>query len=597
MPRCGPKTWTTPEEEAFLHSQLPGYIACQATKVYHNFWNTTIREFLSRWPERARLTDIPQEGELSDIQKSHMAQAILKRKSAIKNWFRWRTNVAHLARSGRSGGVLRLDTILAGDEMRGTRAPQEVEIYSHIHYEGRVKADADALIASETITSRGDKLLMRRIVTRDKYSKEPEEIKAEVRRRHQVALEKWRQTRKWNKAGIMEEVNEETKIKAFLELGGHLDRVFRHLSHKTGGLKFTCIAGGRNPVTGEAVVLDFHLGDTEDGADFSAHYPKFSEVQAAYATFVNEALTHDDNMEALARADDISDRRSGVEEAEGRDNIQDSEDKVEDGRDIQSDEEESQNDSYNVVQEGNTTSDLTTPSKLIAFDYSLMDDISAVPSVPSTPIHDIIQGDNTIIKYPQIPAAFSMADFAEFDRLLATITKQDLDSLNFPPLAPHLEVSSFSPGPGSELDDFLFSSTVGSEGSDGDFNFSLSDSDFEMFLPHSSPILGETLTSLNPDITTLKIPVPVHTPSAPQALVHQSLAPQSDLDGPRRTLRRHVPSKRDQALNAIGSSKSRICPAVENGSGKENVSSESASGMKRKAATAISAMNKKKRRP
>jgi hypothetical protein len=60
---------------------------------------------------------------------------------------------------------------------------------------------------------------------------------------------------------------------------------------------------------------------------------------------------HDDNMEALARADDISDRRSGVEEAEGRDNIQDSEDKVEDGRDIQSDKEESQNDSYNVVQE------------------------------------------------------------------------------------------------------------------------------------------------------------------------------------------------------------------------------------------------------
>lgn len=44
--------------------------------------------------------------------------------------------------------------------------------------------------------------------------------------------------------------------RAFLELAGHLDCVFRHLSHKTGGLKFTCIAGGRNPVTGEAVVLE-----------------------------------------------------------------------------------------------------------------------------------------------------------------------------------------------------------------------------------------------------------------------------------------------------------------------------------------------------
>ncbi|KAG2122914.1 hypothetical protein DEU56DRAFT_917622 [Suillus clintonianus] len=552
MPRRGPKAWTTPEEEAFLHSQLTAYIACQATKVYHNFWNTMIHDFLSRWPERARLTDIPQEGELSDIQKSHMAQAILKRKSAIKNWFRWRTNVARLAAQA--------DLV-------------EVEIYSHMHYEDHIKADADALIASKTITSRGDKLLMRRIVTHNKYLKEPEEIKAEVRQRHQVALEKWRQTREWNKAGIIEEVDEETKIKCAPALGGHLNRVFRHLSHKTGGLKFTCVAGGRNPVTGEAVVLDFHLGDTEDGADFSAHYPKFSEVQAAYATFVNEALTHDDNMEALeARADNISDRRSGVDEAEGREDIQDSEDKAEDGRDFQSDEEESQNDSYNVVQE--------VPAAFSAADFA---EFTAVPSVPSTPIHDTIQGDNNIIEYPQLPAAFS-----------------DLDSLNFPLLAPHPDVSSFSSGPGSELDDFLFSSTVGSGSSDGDFNFSLTVSDFEMFLPHSSPspsypVLGETLTSLKPDITTLEIPVPVHTPSAPQALVHQSLASQSDLDGPRRTLHRHVPSKCDQALDAIGFSTSRICPAVENGLGKENVSS--ASGMKRKAATAISATNKKKRRP
>ncbi|KAG2037113.1 hypothetical protein BDR03DRAFT_1011029 [Suillus americanus] len=260
-------------------------------------------------------------------------------------------------------------------------------------------------------------------------------------------------------------------------------------------------------------------------------------------------------MEALARADNISDRHSGVDKAEGSEDIQDNEDKAEDGRDVQSDEEESQNDSYNVV-----------PYNTLQ-DYSLPDDISAVPSVPSTPIHDIIQEDNTIIKYPQVPAAFSAANFAKFNRLLGTITKQDLDSLNFPPLAPHPDVSSFSSGPGSELDDFLFLSTVGSGGSNGDFNFSLTDSDFKMFLPHSSPspsypILTETLTSLNPDITT------VHTPSAPQALVHQSLAPQSDLDGPRQTLRRHVPSKRDQALNAIGSSKSRICLAVENGSGK-----------------------------
>ncbi|KAG1776921.1 hypothetical protein EV702DRAFT_1197593 [Suillus placidus] len=559
MPRRGPKTWTTPEEEVFLQSQLPAYIACQATKVYHNFWNTMGHKFLSRWLESERLTDIPQDVELSDIQKSHVAQAILKRQSALKNWFRWRTNVAHLARSGGPGGVLRLDTTLAGgDEMRGTRAPQEVEVYSHLHYEDRVKADADALIASETVTSRGDKLLMRRIVTCDKYAKEPEEIKAEVRRRHQVALEKWRQTRELNKAGIVEEVDDETKTKAFLELAGHLNCVFRHLSHKTGGLKFTCITGGRNPVTGEAVVLDFHLGDAAEGVDFSAHYLKFADVRAAYATFMNEALAHDDNMEVLARADDLSDRRDDSE-AEGRDSedIQDSEDKAEDDGDVRSDEEESQNVFYNVAQRAeNATSDLTTSSELMyTFDHSFMDDMPAVPSVPSTPIHNTHRNHNNF-EYPQVPTAFSAADLAKFDRLLTAVTQQDLDALDFPPLAPQPDASSFSSGPGSELDDFSFPSTATSEGSGCDFNFSFTDIDFEMFLPRSSPspaypvldetptglnsdldiaiplpLLDETLTSLNSDLD-IAIPLPLHKPSAPQALVHQSLGPQSDSDGP-----------------------------------------------------------------
>jgi hypothetical protein len=44
--------------------------------------------------------------------------------------------------------------------------------------------------------------------------------------------------------------------RAFNELGSHLDQIFRHLSYKTGGLKFTCIAGGRDPNTGEIVVVE-----------------------------------------------------------------------------------------------------------------------------------------------------------------------------------------------------------------------------------------------------------------------------------------------------------------------------------------------------
>ncbi|KAG1804215.1 hypothetical protein EV424DRAFT_1544738 [Suillus variegatus] len=150
--------------------------------------------------------------------------------------------------------------------------------------------------------------------------------------------------------------------------------------------------------------ISFHLGDAEDGADFSAHYPKFSDIQAAYATFLNEALAHDDNMEALARADNISDRHSGVDEAEGNEDIQGSEEKAEDGWDVQSDEEESQNDPYIAVQEKNTASDLAMSSELIqTFDYSLLNvtsDVSAVSSVLSTLIRNI-KGHNAAIESPE----------------------------------------------------------------------------------------------------------------------------------------------------------------------------------------------------
>jgi hypothetical protein len=249
-------------------------------------------------------------------------------------------------------------------------------------------------------------------------------------------------------------------------------------------------------------------------------------------------------------------------------------------------------------------------------DYSFMDDIPAVSSVPSTPIHNT-QGNDNDFEYPQVPTAFSAADLADFDRLLSTVTQQDLNALDFPSLAPYPGASSFSSEPGSELDDFSFPSTAASGGSGCEFNFSLTDFDFEKFLPRSSPspaypILDETPTGLNSDSVTaiplplldetpislnsdsdITIPLPLHKPSAPQALVHQSLGPQADSDGPRRTLRRHVPSKREQALNAIGSLASRIGPLsaqVEVHLGKENVGS--ASSMKRKGAAAISTTNK-----
>ncbi|KAG2140759.1 hypothetical protein BD769DRAFT_1662660 [Suillus cothurnatus] len=202
------------------------------------------------------------------------------------------------------------------------------------------------------------------------------------------------------KAGFVEEVDEETKKKAFSELGRHLDHIFQHLSHKTGALKFTCIAGRQNPITGEVVVLDFHLGDTEEGADFSAHYPRFSEVQAAYATFLQEALSHDDNVQALER-DNEHDHCSGVDNAKGR-NVESSEDESEN---VESGEDELENDTYNVPEEhnlsgeewhsGNNTYNVLNEHDLSGEDWHSENDTYNVSSEHNLSSEEWHSGNNT----------------------------------------------------------------------------------------------------------------------------------------------------------------------------------------------------------
>ncbi|KAG1761009.1 hypothetical protein EDD22DRAFT_848068 [Suillus occidentalis] len=78
----GPKTWTTPDEETFLQDRLPVYIECRAQKC-------------------------PTGWELTDLQGDELAQKILGLKK--------QTNVACLAHSSGSKGVLRLNTTLAGE--------------------------------------------------------------------------------------------------------------------------------------------------------------------------------------------------------------------------------------------------------------------------------------------------------------------------------------------------------------------------------------------------------------------------------------------------------------------------------------------------
>jgi hypothetical protein len=73
-----------------------------------------------------------------------------------------------------------------------------------------------------------------------------------------------------------------------------------------GGWKFTIFMGGDDPSTGEVSVFNwvmhvdeevhllilwsYHVGELESGAQFDQTYTNFDVVQAAFLTFIKDAL-------------------------------------------------------------------------------------------------------------------------------------------------------------------------------------------------------------------------------------------------------------------------------------------------------------------
>jgi hypothetical protein len=144
------------------------------------------------------------------------------------------------------------------------------------------------------------------------------------------------------------------------------------------------------------------------------------------------------------------------------------------------------------------------------------------------------------------------------------------------------KVSSFGSEP--EHNNFAISESQSTAGSDYNFmfdDFSFTGTDFETSTPHSSPsptcpVQEEIPTSIGSDFTLSHVTLPAAPPA--QLLEQQP-------EGPRQTMRRHVPSTHKQVLNVIRSSKSCVCLLGD--VGEEN----SLSGMKQKAG-AISGANK-----
>ncbi|KAG1884742.1 hypothetical protein F4604DRAFT_1676834 [Suillus subluteus] len=360
-------------------------------------------------------------GELTELQRDQLAQKILKLKKAIKTC------------SSGSRGVLRLDTTLAGgDELQGTHAPQEVEMYSQMYYEDHVKVDADAAIAAEVVTSCGDKLLMNLKRSKQKLgdnTKKP-----------------------WTSG---DKPNWEDTLTIFF------------------GTFPTRRGASSSPVllADETLSLEKWWSWT-----FILEILK-KELTSLHTTLGSPKfkLSYDDNMEALER-DNGHDHCSGVDKAKGG-NVESGEDESEDDTynvpkecDLSSEDCGLENDTYNVSKECDPgpIPSLATSSKLALQDFDSFWTTAPmlVPDVLHNTDYNItLQGVSTFQGVPDILGntdhdialqGVSTSDLAEIDRLLVVMPQVDLNFFD------NFQVSSFSSGP--EYSNFVFSESQSTAG-------------------------------------------------------------------------------------------------------------------------------------
>ncbi|KAG2038606.1 hypothetical protein BDR03DRAFT_1009596 [Suillus americanus] len=275
--------------------------------------------FFEKWPERRALFgDLPTDYVLMPDQVKDLAKVVESCEQQLVTWYHWRKNPARLGHTIGVKGALKFDTVLAsGVELKGTCALQKMDIYSYKYYGEKVKDTADAKIRVQKVTDCGPKLNKRHEVTHHMYSEECKEVKNKVERSYQKAKAKHAKARLCQKSGKMPKIDNTTRIKAIYELGPMLDRILKYLAYAMGGWKFTILMGGNDPSTGEVSVFNYHVGELESGAQFDQTYANFDAVQAAFLTFIKDALAFESTLPQNSdneEAEDSSDLHDGSDE-------------------------------------------------------------------------------------------------------------------------------------------------------------------------------------------------------------------------------------------------------------------------------------------
>ncbi|KAG1878446.1 hypothetical protein C8R48DRAFT_768004 [Suillus tomentosus] len=300
-----PPRWTSAEQLTWLQNEVPTYLQMQKEKKLVRFFELLYPKWFSEFPEHMRVWPIGSENSpddndanidqssldldvavneiiaeldhenaiipISDVEKQSdldpelaevLKDAIKHRRKKLQEWFRNNTKG-----KTRPGGTLTskvLSTML-GQRARGTRDLKEVEVYSQLHYESKVKPLVSEDIRENKLALPDQRLCAVRHHTGECFAKESEDVKDEVR----IETQRINTARKLGSVAAGDDRTKEEIYRAIQELPIVLGQIFEELSTLTGGWHYSLVMGGPDPF--------YHHGKTPDGLSFKASTPNFHE--------------------------------------------------------------------------------------------------------------------------------------------------------------------------------------------------------------------------------------------------------------------------------------------------------------------------------
>ncbi|KAG1797310.1 uncharacterized protein HD556DRAFT_1440866 [Suillus plorans] len=281
-----PPRWTTAAELSWLQNKVPTYLQMQKEK--------TILEPSQNSPDKDTEidesgldlandevnTELDHENSVSDREKLSQLDAeqtevlnaaIKHRHKKLREWFR--NNTKGKTTPGGTSTSKILSTLL-GQRARGTRDLKEVEVYSQIHYESKVKPLVSDDIKENNLVLPDQKLRAIRQHTSECFANESEDVKDEV---HDETV-RINAARKLGSVAVGQDLTKEEIYRAIQELPIVLGQIFEELSTLTGGWHYSLVMGGPDPLCeGDIMTLSYHHGKSLEGLSFKTSTPNFHE--------------------------------------------------------------------------------------------------------------------------------------------------------------------------------------------------------------------------------------------------------------------------------------------------------------------------------